>query len=341
MGILHRRNLVIVGAGASFEFGLPIGSELKRQISSLVSFRQDNLGHIAGGNTVVRRAIQNMAAKKLLDIRDAYSACVQISKNMSTAHSIDSFIASHRENTALAVVAKMAIVCSILLAERRSTLYVSPDNTYNELNFGKIEDTWLAKYARMLITGRSLEEFLAALSQVTFLTFNYDRCIEHYFEWLVKVHYGAEKIALSDALLVHHVYGSVGELSAEGHGATPFGTEPDEHTIIRNFDKISTFHEEIQEGDVREVIDSALNPGGLLIFLGFAFLPMNMRFFEISEVELDRIVATSKGQSPDDIKFLKNEFRVLFPNGPEILFDSERCADLFDYYYRYLTRSTE
>ena len=57
--------LLIIGAGAGQEIGLPIGIELSNQIAQKVNFVQDSLGQIQSGDTTLQKLLPETSSTKI------------------------------------------------------------------------------------------------------------------------------------------------------------------------------------------------------------------------------------------------------------------------------------
>src|SRR6266576_1369320 len=121
-----RKTLVIVGAGGSQEARLPTGRELKQKIASILDMRfksgdrQIDGDHLVYG--AIKVAIENRDLKSP-DINAYIEAARRIQNAMPQAISIDNFIDSHQGNEEIELCGKLAIVRSILEAEKGSRLY--------------------------------------------------------------------------------------------------------------------------------------------------------------------------------------------------------------------------
>jgi hypothetical protein len=108
-------------------------------------------------------------------------------------------------------IGKAAMAIELLHGEVHDTLWVSNNN-------------WLTYlYGQMI--GSSLEEF--AKNKVAFVTFNYDRCIEHFLFISLKNSFGKsdeETAAVASKIKVVHLHGRLGHLPwQEGRTPIAFG----------------------------------------------------------------------------------------------------------------------
>ncbi|KIN71171.1 hypothetical protein [Sulfitobacter guttiformis] len=183
MGDSERTNVIVVGAGASKEFELPTGAELTSIIQKDLDFAIDRFGHLSIGNGdwELKRAIEILSKETKVPINRYYGVAQQISRNMALAPSIDNYLDTHKENEYLVKVGKLAIANAIIKAERGSTLTIDDSNIYNRLDFSKTKNTWAAVFFKIIAAKRDYTSFVSALQNITFISFNYDRCIKQFF----------------------------------------------------------------------------------------------------------------------------------------------------------------
>ena len=192
----------VLGAGASFEVGMPTGYELKAKIASSLSFKVDVFGRLGGGDDQLREALHQISQRQGSEvIRGGHlSAANLIHAGMRQAPSIDNFIDSHRSNPRVAEVGKLAIASEILKAERASKLYVSPTNIYNKLKFEAVEHTWFDAFFQLLTLNAQEQDLPERLKQVQVVTFNYDRTLEHYLFHSIQNYYGCSPAKSAEIL---------------------------------------------------------------------------------------------------------------------------------------------
>jgi hypothetical protein len=310
----------VLGAGASFEVGMPTGKILKKNIGSSLSFESDNFGSLSGGDDQLRQAVINLSQlqKKKNELPDYLKAAKQIKGGMQQAPSIDNFIDSHRSNTRVSEVGKLAIASEILKAERKSKLYVSHSNSYNKLNFEDIEDTWFNEFFKLLTLNVEEQDLPARLKHVRVVTFNYDRTLEHYLFHSIQNYYGCspEKSAkILSYLNVLHPYGKVGDLPwQKTKNGVPFGAESQTQTLIQVFKLLRTFTEETTSGNESQIksIRAAIFEAEILAFLGFAYHKQNLELlFDTAKVSPSRfsnqVYGTAFGISESDRKVITSE----------------------------------
>ena len=101
LNVFARRTVFVVGAGASAEFGLPLGSAVASEIELKLYFGRDETGRLSRhhGDPELWRVVQNHAGRAQMD---AYlAACHEIRSGLHLADSIDRFIDFNRNNPAI------------------------------------------------------------------------------------------------------------------------------------------------------------------------------------------------------------------------------------------------
>nr|VFJ75732.1 MAG: hypothetical protein BECKFM1743C_GA0114222_108732 [Candidatus Kentron sp. FM]VFK22220.1 MAG: hypothetical protein BECKFM1743B_GA0114221_108452 [Candidatus Kentron sp. FM] len=218
---------------------------------------------------------------------------------------------------------KLAIVRSILAAERNSRLYFDKHKGNFNIVLHKLGKTWYPAFFRLLTRNHTKDGLADRFRSVLLCVFNYDRCIEHFLYHALQVYYGMSSEAaagLMKQLPIYHPYGSVGSLPWQGgDDVMAFGDEPSPHQLLQLADGIKTFTEGVKPGsggiweskrDIARAVQfswrkSALcrpgdrrSQGGLnspgdiaaarkLVFLGFGFHELNMELLSLTDGDLE------------------------------------------------------
>jgi hypothetical protein len=277
--------VIVLGAGASKEVNLPIGSELTKSIAESLNFKLHNYQRLAGGDDLIRECVYKLSAQSSASSRgtadDYYRTALKIREAMPLALSIDNFIDSHRMDERIAQVGKIAIAACILKAEKRSTLYLDRSNIYNKLDFTPLGKTWFASLFSLVTQHCSRNELSQQLSRLTIISFNYDRCFKHFLRYALLTYYSLsqpEADAIVSKVSVLHPYGSVGRMPFETErSAIDYGEQPTSDDLMRSAGYIKTFtestdHEAAETKAIRESVTNTKT----LVFLGFAFHPLNL-----------------------------------------------------------------
>ena len=335
--------VIVVGAGASQEAGLPTTPQLKRTIANYLDMNFERRGTL-GGDSKIAQILHSRG-----DLNQALRACQHISVALPQAMSIDNFIDAHQGNSEIEFFGKLAIVRAILEAEKSSRMYVDPSNINNRLNFRSLEETWFNMFWQRISENCQVDGLSARLASVVFIVFNYDRCIEHFLYHSIRNYYGLpdnEAASLVNAMQVFHPYGMVGSLPWTG-GASPmeFGAEPISHELLRLVEQIKTFTEgtDPEASDIA-AIRSHVAQADTLVFLGFAYHPQNLELLKRTgersphQGSVARCIGTAVGISDADFEAIGREVEqysgaLLSPNQERNL----TCSALFDTYRRALS----
>ena len=320
---METKNLsLIVGAGASRELGLPTGTELKKTILSFLDFRFDLGSRLKSGDYPIFWALQqHVRGSGKQDINDYLRAAHRIKDAMPQAISIDNFIDTHQGDSRIELCGKLAIVKSILDAERRSLLFVDTSAGRTKMDFARTDATWLNPFFRILTENCRASGLKERLSRVTLIVFNYDRCIEHYLHYALQNYYdlGHQEAAdLINGMDVYHPYGTVGRLPWQRDTTNiGFGAELESTQLLSIARQIKTFTESTDPGSSEIAkIRSATRTSKRLLFLGFAFHKLNMQLLQSPEKpplpdQFKRIFATAMGISRNDASEISEELMRL------------------------------
>ena len=242
---------LVIGAGASSEVKLPVGSELKLQIADALDVRYESGGDLSAGDYTIAEAIRYLGSAATGDCGDARAlqrSCWKVRDGMPLCTSIDSFIDSHRADKSFAVVGKLGIARAILSAEERSSLYFNEMKGDTSIPFRAVSATWFAQFFQLLVDGGDFRQTKERMSRVAIVSFNYDRCLEHFlFHGLQKYF---PQISAADAaeairlIKIYHPYGTVGALPWMAHPeSTPFGHKPSPRDLVGIAAQIRTYSE--------------------------------------------------------------------------------------------------
>ena len=337
--MLSSKTVFIVGAGASQEVDMPVGSELRDIIAKKLDMRfEQGFNPVGEGDLKVLDRLRFTYGNEL----DSYlRACTLIKGGVGLSASIDDFIDIHRDDPEVAVCGKLAIAAAILDKERGSKLWVDPRNIYNTIDFGTIQNTWYVAFLRLLQVPKGKLDDL--FENVTIICFNYDRCIEQFLVHAISKQYGIkqeEARSLVRKLQMFRPYGSVGDY----FGAIPFGSSdlPPVESVVSS---LRTYTEQIENREGVKTMKTAVVEARTLVILGSAFHENNMTLLQPDgHVEDKRIFATRKGILDPDLPSLYYALSRLHGIRPprENLdhrnFLASTCNDLFDTYKLSLRR---
>lgn len=311
-----RKTLLIVGAGASKELQLPLGTELAQQISRLLYFKFDIGKLVQGDHDFVDGLRRHFKDHNLLN--DYLRGARQISDGVRSVGSIDNYIDTHHQDERIAFLGKVSIVYLILKAERNSLLYV--DHSRREKpSLDALEKTWLVPFGRYLVRGIDVSQVEAVFSNLTIICFNYDRCIEEFLSlWLQTVYHLEDQISreLVSKIDIIRPYGIVGEYPPKRGGAVEFGKEPLGFDFVEARTNLLTYTEQIEDQDVLTKMQSTVAESETIVFLGFGFHPQNMKLLTPNgSTNAIQVFATAFGESSSNADEIQKQLVELFLNG--------------------------
>jgi hypothetical protein len=257
--MIARKTVLILGAGASAPFGFPSGRTLRDDI-------------IAGLRKQIAQPFQLLTAagfdaNHIASFRDALQRSGQ--------PSVDVFLEYRPE---FIHVGKVAIAASLIPYEDEARLWGGADNWYEHL--------WTH-------LGPSLMDDVAQ-SQLSVITFNYDRSLEHFLFSALK---DAYNISTDDAarylrevIRIVHVHGKLGELpyADAGRGISrsyqPGDASSLKDTAVAAAKTIKIVHEGVRDDSEFVQARQLLAQAEMVCFLGFGYLKANVERLEVANL---------------------------------------------------------
>jgi len=336
--MFKKNTLFIVGAGASTELDLPLGSVLAKRISAKMDIRFERgfepvgLGDLNLFNLITRNRQQYA--------NEFQQAGWLIRDGILLSRSIDDFLDLHRKDQRVKLYGKAAIVQCILEAERASKLYFDRNKGVS-FTPAKLSDTWLVKFMQMLSPGIPKENAREIFEKVGFIVFNYDRCIEYFLLNALQTIYGIreqEAQSIIDDLDIVHPYGVI-DPSVQ-FGATSANW-------VQLADGIKTYTEQIGAGEVTSRIAAMIHRADHIVFLGFAYHDQNMLLLQPpKQLSASKtIFGTAFAMSDADVLVTGRQIDSWFAGGHAQTYrkgminieNKLKSGELFDHYGKSLT----
>lgn len=328
----------VVGAGASNEFGLPVGSGLVKKIKENCVFDIDQWGQIKNGPAPIfshyDRLFGRNDPEKVREFNLRLTASRQIRDGIDSADSIDEYIYRYSHDPIVAEVGKLQIAYAISLAEETSSL--SGDTGFpNDIE--RADNTWIWTFVKALINGLKASDTDKIGANITIICFNYDRCIEHYLEYaLTRSFHGMSLIEAREIvgrIKIIHPYGSLGQLSE-----FPFGHA---YEFARMAENIITWSETIRDENTVPDMRLAIKTAETIVFLGFGFANQNMQLLNSQPTQLNysaaRVYSTGYLMREETELSLKVNINALKSDGyleaqlSKIHFQyGSKCKEFFD-----------
>ena len=313
------KTLFVVGAGASAEVDIPTGQELALDIANRVNMELDDFGRPKSGDKRILSAltINAVPGRTMTDINALNQAGRFISREMPNTPSIDEFIDTHDGDKNIELMGKLGIISAILEYEKRSKLQVSNPGPNQTLRPKKLFDTWLREFWLILHKGYKAANLDRIFDHVSFIVFNYDRCLEHYLFHILRSYYkkeANEAASLMENLNIHHPYGVVGKLPWQVKGAgVEFGGGSQYLNLLSLVDQIRTFKEHAVDEEAQARMTKLVQEASTIVFLGFAYHPQNLEILDcIPSPETKRILGTALHLSAPNREVAKSDLEKMY-----------------------------
>lgn len=345
---LNKNTVFVIGAGASKEANLPTGYELKNIISDLLDIRFDWDKQTSGDHLIKQALHQHLQEKFVsLDINPYLDQAHFIKNALPLAISIDNFLDAHKNNEKIELCGKLAIVRSILAAEKKSLLYYEKNRVDSTISYKGLEKTWYIPFFQLLTENCRKDDIKERLKAITLIIFNYDRCVEHYIYHALQSYYRmteSESAEIVDGMNIYHPYGVVGTLPwMSRENGIDFGADPNPPALLHLSKQIKTFTEGTDPSSSEIIeIKSHMNKAARVAFIGFAFHKLNMELImPQSEGNKNKRkiqgYATTYDISLPDQKVVESQVSQLYGGRLDFEMANLKCGAFFKEYWRSLS----
>jgi hypothetical protein len=307
------KTVFVLGAGASHEIGMPLGSGLAKTISEKLDIRFEDTGRPkpTGGDYPLYEALKG---KFPSEASQYLHSGWMIRDGIHLANSIDDFLDRHASKPHVVKYGKLAIVASILEAERGSRIFTSNGQPRDSDFISSTANSWYPRLLKLLGTGVSFEQLDRLFDNVAFIDFNYDRCLPHYLIEAIQPLYGvddrrAREIVATAKIL--HPNGSIGNLAMQGGGGNvPFGDLRADFFDVAA--RIRLYTEQVKEHDVLNEIKLTIAEAQRVVFVGFGYHQQNLKIITPKEAKAtQQILGSAYGVSNEDCEVLQDMLRPL------------------------------
>jgi hypothetical protein len=253
---LNKKTVFVLGAGASHPYGFPLGMELVSKI---------NL-HFVGTNCSTALTKNGFELSMINKFSEALSR--------TDIPTIDSFLEKKRKFRSLGA---HTIAFTLLPFENENTLFQIKDwytHLYNAINF---------------------ENAKPDIGKITFVSFNYDRSLEHFFNKAIEYNCADDltqcAVHKCENLEIIHAHGSFGE-----YPQTPYGINPeiDNETFHKAAESIKIPSDQLEDSHEFTNAKTAISQADNIIFIGFGYDPTTLkRLTENIDCAKKRILGTA------------------------------------------------
>jgi hypothetical protein len=265
---------------------------------------------------------------------DMFRRAPEFLVRMLSAASIDNFLDQHKDELDLVITLKCGIVYAIAKHEMSSKIGMGRQNLDEIVRSNS--NYFLFDLMNFVVRGHQVNNITQSLENLTFITFNYDRCIERYLEqWLV-YRFGTSAAQLARSVNILHVYGSIDNYF-ESEFESPFlrkGETPYSNPIAivpQLATRIKLFTEQ-EDTAIPGRIASIVRSSQVLCFLGFGFEEQNMRFFTEGFRHHD-VFATAFGLGKANTEFLTKRLTQFSITKKSVYVVNGKCKELFSEFY--------
>lgn len=246
--MITKKTVLVLGAGASSDYGYPLGRGLRDLVCALPGHPSSVAAVLEGGHSAA-------VFHEFVDTLRHYGV-----------GSVDWFLEDH---PAFISVGKAAMAACLIPYEDPDRLFPpgAPSNHWYEL----------------LLTSLLLPDGTIDTTPLSVVTFNYDRSLEHYLFRVISTRLKSDKMAqaaLND-LEVVHVHGVLGGLVPLDPNGREYSSELTGEAVAKAAEEIIVVGEAQDSSAAFERASSLLGQAERIIFLGFGFHPDSVRRLQI------------------------------------------------------------
>jgi hypothetical protein len=286
--MITKNTVFVLGAGASADFGYPLGNDLRKRI----------IEKFKGENDAVHE-LGTALGEFPHDASDYYDTITNFATRLDHAcdFSIDEFLERHQKS--FLRIGKLAIAYILAQCEDNDKL--------------RQDRSWYKTLLHEMKRNTSLDTF--GQNKISFITFNYDRSLEHflytaliaYDEKIRKEHV----IEILNQIPIIHLYGQLDPLPWQHRDGREYGRKFTPAQLKSYQKQINIVFEDFQ-GRVKENFQRAfelLTEAERIYILGFGWYPENISRLKLRDLEPEKTVGTSYGLGNQENEKIISDFR--------------------------------
>ena len=323
--MLKRHTTFVIGAGASFDLGFPLGDKLRDQIIEILAIGDPNRS-VNFADTTLRRIMQERAMQEAGTsswpgrMEGYLQAAATIRAGLPFARSIDTFLDGLRDQPDVEFLGKLAIALVILRAEADSPLALRRVQAANaqaiwDEQLKRLLASWHSELSQILYDGHTLETLEAVFEQASFIVFNYDRCIEEFLTVSLMRRFNITRdraLGLVSRCRIVHPYGQVGSFFPHDQQQHIAFGQVDYYQLAPISSRIRTFTEAMEDV-TSELIKDLVAQADVIVFMGFGWLPQNMELLQaVGRVtNAQRVFATTMNMAAGEVAIVADQIDAI------------------------------
>jgi hypothetical protein len=311
--MITKPTVFVLGAGVSMPYGFPSGTQLIREICGAtagIDFNDTQPGHLEKGQ--ITKILHDVFGE--METEEFGKALYY-----SQRYSIDAFLERRPE---FSEIGKWAIALFIFRKEINANLFSfeNQDQGCYRYLFDKLDTSW-----------DTLES-----NKVSFITFNYDRSLEHFLSTTFQKTFGKNEHECAKAISsipIIHVHGSLGKLPWQAKDGIPYSANMESYSqrndkgnVAKNATvlaskQIKVIPESRSTSEEFEDAFKLLSQAERIYFLGFGYHPINLERLQLlnvpkvkesrdSKTELITLRGTGKGLEEAEKKSVYDKWSI-------------------------------
>jgi hypothetical protein len=271
----------VLGAGASVDFQFPTGWGLLRKV--VEEFRVDTQSRLI--------------LKNCMPISDEAMNSFVKALDQSGENSVDTFLEKREQFIDLGK-AMMAVI--LIRLEHEINLFS-----------GSAQTNWM-RYLLSKMQGKTLDDF--AKNEVAFITFNYDRSLEHFLCTTLSHSFGKTEeecgAIIVDRIPIVHLHGQLGFLPwQKSKTSRPYGDAIDSRVLDMCVREVKIVHEGIENRKAQfDQAKNFLHKADRIYFLGVGFNNVNLDRLNVMGLQENKAWSTAFGLTDQEYRVASQKY---------------------------------
>jgi hypothetical protein len=277
--MIRTKTTLVVGAGASAEMQMPSSAELLERIAAGYDFYRFGGERMSKDSSALLRYLNKLGERPGSSLDKLYAATERLRVATRLGQMIDTIIDQNDDNPLVTLCGKLAVMHFICQGEAKASLRPAP-KVEGELPL-LIGDYWLVELGRLITNGVPRSKVERCFENLSIVSFNYDRSIEHFLPYALMTAYGmtlveAQRIVAAKLNIVHP-YGTIGRLPwQKGEGPDVEWGNDAPWNMISLLSGLRTHSELMGDRNALTEVRGAMLKSQRVVFMGFGYHPQNL-----------------------------------------------------------------